>query len=210
MDLSSTGKTIAKLRRATGMTQKIFAEKLGVSDKAVSKWERGISCPDVSLWGKLSHLLDSDIETLIYGHSMGEDWKGVLVLDSRIHAETIVYDKPLINYLISQFLLVGIKDITVVGATKISIPGVSITIEQELNQRFTKNAFIIFGNQFIYGPNLTRHFQRAMYENQLSVIAIIKNKGRYPITMDMNKKCECDNLADRNTYFGLDYRILLL
>ena len=53
MDLSKTGKTIAKLRRSAGFTQASLAEKLGISDKAVSKWERGIACPDVSLWNKL-------------------------------------------------------------------------------------------------------------------------------------------------------------
>lgn len=43
MDLNLTGKTIAKLRKSVGFTQASLAEKLGVSDKAVSKWERGVS-----------------------------------------------------------------------------------------------------------------------------------------------------------------------
>lgn len=43
MDLSSSGKTIAKLRKSAGFTQASLAERLGISDKAVSKWERGVS-----------------------------------------------------------------------------------------------------------------------------------------------------------------------
>ena len=43
------GKRIADLRKAQGMTQAQLAEKLGITDKAVSKWERGLSNPDVTL-----------------------------------------------------------------------------------------------------------------------------------------------------------------
>ena len=101
MDLSKTGKTIAKLRRSAGFTQASLAEKLGISDKAVSKWERGIACPDVSLWNKLSILLDTDIESLIYGHEIGNKWHGALILDDKVPASTMVYNKPMLHYLIS-------------------------------------------------------------------------------------------------------------
>lgn len=43
MDLVKTGKYIAQKRKALGLTQKQVAEKLGMSDKSVSKWERGVS-----------------------------------------------------------------------------------------------------------------------------------------------------------------------
>lgn len=43
MDQIKTGQTIAHLRKESGLTQAELAEKLGVSDKAVSKWERGVS-----------------------------------------------------------------------------------------------------------------------------------------------------------------------
>lgn len=205
MNLVTTGKTIAKLRKDAGLTQASLAEKLGISDKAVSKWERGVSCPDVSLWGRLSVLLDTDIETLIYGHSIGEDWIGILVLDNNVPADSLIYDKPLINYLISQFLLAGIKEITVVGNCKISIPEIKIHIVDELNQQFTRNAFVIFGNQFIYGPNLTRHIQRAMYSDELSILAVLKGKGKYPLSIDSNKYCCLSNQKSENTYYALPY-----
>ena len=47
MDLIKIGKYIAGKRKSLGMTQKQLAEKLGMSDKSVSKWERGICLPDV-------------------------------------------------------------------------------------------------------------------------------------------------------------------
>ena len=43
MDLVKIGKYIAAKRKEKGMTQKQLAEKLGMSDKSVSKWERGVS-----------------------------------------------------------------------------------------------------------------------------------------------------------------------
>ena len=50
MDLIKIGKYIAGKRKSLGMTQKQLAEKLGMSDKSVSKWERGVCLPDVSLY----------------------------------------------------------------------------------------------------------------------------------------------------------------
>ena len=48
IDNQKFGAFVAELRREKGMTQKELAERLFVSDKAVSKWERGLSLPDIS------------------------------------------------------------------------------------------------------------------------------------------------------------------
>ena len=53
MDLIKIGKYIAEKRKALGLTQKQLAEQLGMSDKSVSKWERGICLPDVSVYMEL-------------------------------------------------------------------------------------------------------------------------------------------------------------
>ena len=136
-----TGKLIASLRKELGLTQVELAEKLNVSDKAVSKWERGISFPDVSLWNTLSIILNTDIESLVYGADFSRSWKGVLFLDDSVPADIIIYNRPLIDYLLSQFLLVGINDITVVGkCSRVSFPGVSIKVlgnMEQLNRQLT-------------------------------------------------------------------------
>ena len=49
MDNTKVGELIRRLRKESHMTQQQLAEKLHVSDKAVSKWERGMGCPEVSL-----------------------------------------------------------------------------------------------------------------------------------------------------------------
>ena len=53
MDCEKTGKLIRRLRQEKGYTQAGLADRLHVSDKAVSKWERGLGCPDISLLPQL-------------------------------------------------------------------------------------------------------------------------------------------------------------
>lgn len=67
MDLSKTGKLIAKLRHEKGLTQKDVAEKLGICAKTVSKWETGRGYPDISLVAELSEVFQVDISKLIGG-----------------------------------------------------------------------------------------------------------------------------------------------
>ena len=59
MDAAYTGKEISERRKALGLTQKELAEKLHVTDKAVSKWERGINFPDLGLMENLAKVLDT-------------------------------------------------------------------------------------------------------------------------------------------------------
>lgn len=63
--MKSIGETIAYLRKQKGMTQNELAEKMNVTDKAVSKWERDLSCPDVNSISKLADVLGVSIEELL-------------------------------------------------------------------------------------------------------------------------------------------------
>ena len=67
MNYEKTGALIRALRREKGLTQRQLAGMIQVSDKAVSKWERGQGCPDVSLVGKLSGVLEVSTEELLSG-----------------------------------------------------------------------------------------------------------------------------------------------
>ena len=73
MDKEKTGQLITELRKEKGMTQKQLAEALNVTDKAVSKWERGLSFPDISMLEPLSELLDISIMELLAGERQDED-----------------------------------------------------------------------------------------------------------------------------------------
>lgn len=63
----SLGALITEARRKNGMTQLELAEKMGVTDKAVSKWERDLSCPDVNSLPQLAEVLGLSIEELLQG-----------------------------------------------------------------------------------------------------------------------------------------------
>lgn len=65
MSNKTTGEIISSIRREKGLTQKDLAEKLNVTDKAVSKWERDIALPDINTLPKLADILNITIEELI-------------------------------------------------------------------------------------------------------------------------------------------------
>ena len=67
MDQEKIGKFIAENRKAKGFTQIEFAEKLGVSNKSVSRWETGKNMPDVSLFLPICDVLDISVNELIIG-----------------------------------------------------------------------------------------------------------------------------------------------
>ena len=72
MDAKKTGNFIVERRKAINMTQKELAEKLHITDKAVSKWERGLSFPDISILIPLSEVLNVSLYDLLTGGSINE------------------------------------------------------------------------------------------------------------------------------------------
>ena len=65
MQNQTLGSMIAALRKEKGMTQLDLAQQLGVTDKAVSKWERDLSCPDVNSLPKLAEILGVSVDELM-------------------------------------------------------------------------------------------------------------------------------------------------
>jgi len=70
MDQIKIGKFIASCRKEQGMTQAALAEKLGISDRAVSKWETGKSMPDSGIMLELCELLKLNVNELLSGESI--------------------------------------------------------------------------------------------------------------------------------------------
>ncbi|MBO4449180.1 MAG: helix-turn-helix transcriptional regulator, partial [Clostridiales bacterium] len=76
MDQVKIGRFIAECRKAKGLTQAALAEKLGITDRAVSKWETGKSLPDASIMLVLCKLLEFDVNELLTGeHITMENYK---------------------------------------------------------------------------------------------------------------------------------------
>lgn len=72
MDLKRIGKYIAEKRKALGLTQLELAEKLGMSNKSVSKWERGVCLPDVTVYPKLCDALNISLNEFLAGEDLLE------------------------------------------------------------------------------------------------------------------------------------------
>lgn len=67
MDQEKVGKFIKEIRVKNNLTQKEFAEKLGVTFQAVSKWENGKNIPDISLLKEISRMFNVDINEILDG-----------------------------------------------------------------------------------------------------------------------------------------------
>lgn len=81
MDCKKIGNLIKNLRIKHNMTQLQLAERLFVSDKTISKWERGLGCPDVSLLIELSSVLGISIEEILTGTSnQNQTKKGLQIM----------------------------------------------------------------------------------------------------------------------------------
>ena len=92
MDTIKIGKFIATCRKEKGITQANLADKIGVTDKAVSKWECGRSMPDASIFRTLCDELDISVSELMAGEKMTDDNTQRIMEDNLIELVRI-YDK---------------------------------------------------------------------------------------------------------------------
>lgn len=205
MENEKLGKAITYLRKKAGYTQQQLSSLLDISDKAVSKWERGLSCPDISLLAKLSVLLGTDIESLLEGNVSYHKhmWKGILIIKDdadEISVSRQIYDKPMVYYLLSYFLLVGIREIMIICSLKekeqmeqiIGDGGYfgvqifycicnqnSVINNLLVNQKSffeNYNIMVVYGKKLLYGIDLTKYFQRAMARQHGITFLVTQNK----------------------------------
>lgn len=205
MDIGKVGKAITYLRKRAGYTQRDLAERIGISDKAVSKWERGISLPDTAILGKLSILLDTDTDSLLSGDVIHHDrrWGGILKIEENpcgIHAGTMIFDKPLVYFLLGYFMLVGIKYIRIecdrqsrefitreIGNGEQF--GIHITFGEDGKK--PSNYMVVLGRTIIYGVDQTRFFQKAMaHTGRFTILSLPKamRENRRGLTFDAERR----------------------
>ena len=122
MNNEKMGQFISELRKSRQMTQKELAEKLNISDKAVSKWERGLSCPDISLLSPLSGILGVTITELLNGERTGtEDINNVevnianaLAYGEKTAKRKIALTQSVWVMIFAIFLLIGVSVVSIV------------------------------------------------------------------------------------------------
>ena len=104
MDLIKIGKYIAAKRKVLGLTQKQLAEKLNMSDKSVSKWERGICLPDVTVYLELCKILGISINEFRAGEDIPKEtieqtYIGSFIIDTMPHYFSSIADFKDLNQL---------------------------------------------------------------------------------------------------------------
>ncbi len=162
MNYETIGKFIQEKRKEKNLTQKELAEKLGVTDKAVSKWERGLGCPDVSILEVLSKELGVSILELLKGRIIENEIIKVTEANDYIQ-QTIKYTKnnikDNINKIIS-FLIISISIIlillnieNIISMNKKYKYNFDLESYQTIKnniKKIEKNTEIILNNQGIY------------------------------------------------------------
>ncbi len=118
MNYEKIGLFIKEKRKELNLTQKELASKLSITDKAISKWERGLGFPDVSLLEDLSTTLNISILELIKGESIDDDIKietenYIKETLSITESEHLRKRKELINKILS-FIIIGISTLIVI------------------------------------------------------------------------------------------------
>lgn len=104
MNYETIGKFIQLKRKEKGLTQKELAEKLGVTDKAVSKWERGLGCPDVSILEILAKELDTSILEILKGRIIEDEIIKVTEANDYVK-ETINFTKNKTKEIINKIIV---------------------------------------------------------------------------------------------------------
>lgn len=114
MDQVSIGRFIAELRKGKKLTQEQFAERLGVNNRTVSRWENGHCMPDLALLGIIADELGVSISELLNGRRMTE--QEMIALRDSINAvlELSEKEKKVKTRKLNVYLITGILCIVIV------------------------------------------------------------------------------------------------
>jgi len=134
MNNIKVGELIRRLRKENHMTQQKLAEKLHVSDKAVSKWERGLGCPEVSLITELSRIFEVDMQNLLSGELNRNELLGGNMKKMKF------YVCPICGNLVASMIETSV---TCCGRKLKTITPVKATEEEKLSVQIIENDFFI-------------------------------------------------------------------
>ena len=162
MDTEKIGALIAKLRKEKGLTQKELANQLHITDRAVSKWERGLGCPDISLLDDLAKILGVSISSLLNGEEEVESAiKTTITYATESRKQRI---KERVNFLfiivIVFFLLLAISDF--------------VKVEMRFLKKYPSRSISSF--QIFVGNEET--YTRDVFEElEMKITTVLQNQG---------------------------------
>lgn len=167
MDTEKMGVLIAKMRKEKGLTQKELADQLHVTDRAVSKWERGICCPDISLLEDLANILGVSISSLLNGEEE---------VESAIKT-TITYAtesrKQKTKQIVNQLLLTSMSFLLLFTLLMF------LNVERRFYQKYTTR--VSSGGIFIQeaSPGKAYEYEDIFDEVESKALKVLRNQGKY-------------------------------
>ena len=209
MDYNKIGSFISDLRKQKGLTQKDLASIIHVTDRAISKWERGKGCPDISLLDNLSKALEVSIIEILKGERLEDKTSNNELMYSMNYAE-LMFKEKINNYFnaIIITIIVLISLLLLFYNIRINFlfnqryyPNVSYMEYENIFNNIENNINIIKGNQGKYSDS--------EYETIISVVNNIKDVNKYEQIynkdyynyQDMKNIIESDYVSEMNNLF---------
>lgn len=154
MDQEKIGKLIAKLRKSKGLTQSELGEMVGVGFRAVSKWENGITSPDISIINDLSKILGISADELLQGE----------LNKNKEQSPQKKFNYKKLLYLIPIFLIIILSIIIInINSNKTEV----YKLEPANNSEYYIDGEIIFKEGYII-INITKlNFEKQEFKNIL-------------------------------------------
>ena len=167
MDTEKMGALIARMRKEKGLTQKELALQLHVTDRAVSKWERGICCPDISLLEDLANILGVSISSLLNGEEEVE--KAIKTTITYVTESRKQKAKQFVN----QLLLMTMSFLLVFTLLMF------LNVERRFYQKYTTR--VSSGGIFIQeaSPGKAYEYEDIFDEVESKALKILNNQGKY-------------------------------
>ena len=175
MDNKQSGNIIKSLRIEKGFTQKDLAQKLNVSDKTVSKWERGAGLPDVSILPALAQILETTTEKIISGKIVENDFAGGNMKNTKYYVCPVCHNITLST---------GESEIYCCSKKLLPLEMQKATEDQMLNVEIVDGQMYITSNH----PMEKDHYISFVAFSDSDNISIYKQYPQWPINLYMPKK----------------------
>lgn len=202
MDNKKFGEFVKNLREKEKMTQKELGEKLNVTDKAVSKWERGLSFPDIEILNSLSKTFDVTVQELLNGELQNNE--KVQVEDTQKLVEEM---KKSSRKKITLIIILGLILILIL-ITFMAIHFSNNQKEEDLEQSSSifENTYVKIPDRIIYKNDKNEYFILTPNEKEFNTI-YTEVSSRIDSTLNGKglKKEEINNIKQNGKFIEFDY-----
>lgn len=178
MNQEKIGRLIAKMRKQKDLTQRQLGEMVGVGFRAVSKWERGLSMPDISIINELSEILGISSDELLNGELISKDDNQAISTSDKDSKPLKKNNKKLLLLIIPILII-----ITIIGMIIIRSNNQKPT--EYIIKSLNPNEYLVDGTLTIEGDDLVVKINKIQFQNYNFSHTIVKNY-KYDLILDNN------------------------